>query len=198
MISEIEKVEQPNHRNIGKYYGINPNRYSTDIWCFATIILCWIGMTAIGSSVSKNYDVNRLLGPIDSSGKVCGFEGSFKSEPLFYTVLTDGLGSCVNSCPNYNALLTSIDPNDYICLESLSDMQSNSSIFSSFLKLNCFTDNSYDLTKNCGCNIMRDTMNIFNRCRFADLSISDQYITQVNHFKVSFLTFNDLMILEYI
>lgn len=55
------------------------------------IIALWVVMTIIGIVSSKNGDLYRLIGPINSEGKVCGFESPVQSTKYFYTVQTNGM-----------------------------------------------------------------------------------------------------------
>lgn len=183
-ISENEKDPlAAKHSKNGKYKGLVEKRRSTDLLCLLLIIAMWATMTVVGSVATMKGNIFRLIGPISSTGSICGFDGSVKNEAYFYTVLTNGLGSCIHSCPNYNAPLNSTSSTDYVCLfEVYSSFgvspYTESTDIDNYIQQYCLTgpQNTYNIDSNCGCNIIRATHNQFRRCRFNDQSIANEYL----------------------
>ena len=65
-----DRVEK--HPSSGKYEGLNPERHSTDFIFFIAIFAMWICMSCVGGYAVRNCgDPYRLLGPINSEGKIC-------------------------------------------------------------------------------------------------------------------------------
>lgn len=143
------------------------HRHTTDPLFFLILLGFWIAMTIIGAMAIKNGNINRLLGPIDSNGNVCGFDPGYIETPYFYTVMSSGLGSCVSSCPTQDASITSIASTDYICL--------NIPLASQTISKTCQTSNGFEPSLYCFCNLKRSTINQFNRCRFTDITIAKQF-----------------------
>ncbi len=175
-----EMVKQ--HPSQGKYFGTVDSigkRSCTDILMLILLICSWIAMTIVGKQALDRGDPYRLLGPINSMGQVCGYEEGTYDTPNFYTVMESGLGSCVRDCFDYDADPTSTDPDDYVCL-SIPFVPVDKTLLQSYISLACMDSNNvYDSSTNCGCNLIRKTDDVFRRCRFSNQTIADHYITQV-------------------
>jgi hypothetical protein len=137
-----------------------------------------------------------LVGPTDSDGHVCGYQGpEYATHKYFYTVTTSGLGVCVTSCPSANVNLTSIDPDDYYCLSQVpTDPTEKQAYIAAF----CMSGGSFVIggksanqtaaipgisaelisIDSCLCNIKRPTKDVLRRCQFLDSNIRSNYINQ--------------------
>jgi hypothetical protein len=171
------------HSAHGSFEGCVKNRRSTDCLFLLLIIAMWIAMTVIGSTSVRNGDPFRLVDPIDYQGRICGYDDSVKNEPYFYTVMTFGAGVCVEACPTHNTSLTSTDPSNYYCLDSVyaytnTSLVDDSAALSLYIQTECFTDGEFDIKSNCGCMISLDSYSVFKRCTFSDSEYRNQLATQ--------------------
>ena len=62
-------------------------------------------------------------------GQTCGVTDAVADKPYFYTVITAGVGVCVANCPAETASFTSIESEDYFCLESVRHAVDHSPLF---------------------------------------------------------------------
>jgi len=178
------------HPNAGKYEGLNPERHTTDFVFFLAIFAMWICMSCVGGYAVRNGgNAYRLLGPISSTGDICGYSDGYKSTPYLYTVTTTGLGVCVDSCPTTTPDLTSTTYSDYYCLPVADAMFTTAAAGSTYISTYCMTSSKYDPSTtssyNCLCNAKYATTNYLNRCIFDDDSIQDLYtnMNTPNYFK---------------
>ena len=146
-----DRVEK--HPSAGKYEGLNPERHTTDFIFFIAIFAMWVCMSCVGGYAVRNGgDPYRLLGPINSEGKICGYSDGYKANKYLYTVTTSGMGVCVESCPTADSSLTSTTYTDFYCLPINTE-----TIFSTYYSSKCQTSYKYDYSTTddytCSCNI---------------------------------------------
>lgn len=164
-------------------------RSCTDVFCLLLIICMWLAMTVGGALAIVNGDPYRLISPINDTGEICGYTGDVVNQPYFYTVLTNSVGVCVGECPIVDIPLTNSDPDNYYCLSAVyNTFNNNKPAIRAYIQSNCFTNNQYDLTLDCGCNIMRKTTSVFHRCIFEDPIIREQYFPIDSTYFVSFIS----------
>lgn len=186
--SSDSKYKSAEHSK-GAKNGLVEKRSCTDVICLLMIICLWIAMTCVGSLAIEHGDPYRLISPIDDVGDICGYTGAAKDEPYFYTVMTSSVGVCTPSCPIADAPLSSTQPSNYYCLSYIHTLTGNSnSALKTYIANNCMTNGEYDLTLDCGCNIIRETTDVFHRCVFTDPVIRDAYIPLKDAFMVSFMS----------
>jgi len=177
-----DRVEK--HPSAGKYEGLNPERHTTDFIFFIAIFAMWVCMSCVGGYAVRNGgDPYRLLGPINSEGKICGYSDGYKANKYLYTVTTSGMGVCVESCPTADSSLTSTTYTDFNCLPYVTETG-----FSAYIT-SCQTGNKYDYSKTdsytCVCNIKLKTTNYLRRCVFDDSTVRSHYsnMDSPNYFK---------------
>jgi len=190
------------HPAAGKYEGLNPERHTTDFIFFIAIFAMWICMSCVGGYAVRNGgNAYRLLGPISSSGDICGYSDGYKSSPYLFTVTTTGLGICVDSCPSpaTTPSSSSTSYSDYYCLPYISNSYSSvytssgataaATAFASYITSSCMTNGAYDYTKttsySCLCNLQYQSTKYLNRCIFDDDTIQSHYtnMNTPNYFK---------------
>jgi hypothetical protein len=177
-ISQEEHEKNPKTKH--DYEGIVPKRWTTDILFLILIWLMWGAMSYVGYTGIIRGDPYRLIGGIDSDGKTCGFGNTYESNKLLYAVTSNGLGTCVSSCPSIDAPLTSTDPNDFVCLNQI-----DSSAIPAQITLCQNGGASYTVgVTGCYCNIKRATSNYLRRCIFDSADVRALYSGQ--HGKISY------------
>lgn len=164
-----------------KIYGLDivpdERRKRTDSPCFLLLIAAWILMTYLGVTNIRHGDPHLLLSGVNDQGQVCGHDNPVKSLPYFYTVLNNGVGVCVSSCPADSVTdLSSTNPADYYCLY---DIVSAGLQTSEYISSTCFVDGLFDFSSGCGCMIQSATVTSpLKRCRFTETLVADQFKTQ--------------------
>lgn len=101
------------HKAASKYYGVVRNRVSTDVVFLLIFIALWAIIAWIGS-VAANGQPWRLVAGTDTHGNVCGYSASTQKQPFFYSIAS-GRGVCVDTCPIYDATITSTNSYNYYC-----------------------------------------------------------------------------------
>lgn len=162
----------------GKYDGVVPRRWTTDPLFFLAIVGLWVAMSIVGGIACQEGNPALLTSPINDQGLICGVTESVKSEPYFYSVLTNGVGICTTGCPKNNSAYTSTNPNDYYCLDYINSQFPSTSSLSTYIQDFCFSNGQFLIKSNCGCMLMLDTQSQFHRCNFVDESVSKQFATQ--------------------
>lgn len=183
-----KKYKNPRELDWNKDDGIKKNRHCTDVFCLLLIVITWIVMTYMGYIGIKKGDPYRLISAVNDQGDICGYTGSGRGKPYFYTVMTNSFGVCVEECPSVDASsLSSTDVNDYYCLYSVHYLYSSDSTLSTYISTSCMTDGVYDISTDCGCNIQRATTSMFHRCIFDDPDVRNQYISQSTDYASEFI-----------
>ena len=168
--------------------GLIQERSCTDVLCFVLIIVMWICMTSVGSVAISNGDPYRLISPINDQGDVCGYTGGQENNPYFYMVMTNSMGVCTDSCPIVSAPLSSTQPSNYYCLDVIHSSFSSNAVLQTYITNNCMTNGEYDLSLDCGCNIIRATTSVFHRCIFEEEAVRDEYFANSNSYIVDFVS----------
>ena len=172
--------------------GIVEKRHTTDVLFLILIWLMWAAMSYVGYTGTflkftvliapkpffslgiKTGNPYRLIAPTDYQGHACGYQGDI-SNKYAYTVVKQGLVVCISSCPDANAALTSVDPNDYYCFDQV---PSDSASRSAYISSNCFSNGAYSIDQDCLCNTKRQTTDVLKRCVFTETAIRTQYSNQ--------------------
>ncbi|XP_065209657.1 choline transporter-like 2 [Planococcus citri] len=97
------------------YRGVKEKRSCTDIYCLLILVVfvgCWIG---VGYYAFWNGDINRILAPKDSTGRICGVDDDVRGkEYLFFFDISKCVSlnvfiygcptkqMCVKECPKEN------------------------------------------------------------------------------------------------
>lgn len=181
------KYKSAEHSKLAKD-GLVKERSCTDVLCLVMIICMWIAMTSVGATAIKNGDPYRLISPVNDQGDVCGYTGGQDNNPYFYMVMTSSVGVCTDACPTVTAPLTSTDPANYYCLDLIDKAFPTTALKKSYITNNCMTSGEYDLTLDCGCNIMRATTSVFHRCIFDDKAVRQEYLASSNSYFVGFFS----------
>jgi hypothetical protein len=92
------------------------HRWTTDILFLLAILFMWAAMSGVGGNAVQKGNPYRLIAPTDSSGSNCGISESVKHKKYFYTIMSTGVGICVDGCPQDEPALTSSDSANYKCL----------------------------------------------------------------------------------
>jgi len=78
------------------------DRHCTDLLWLILLVLCWVGMTAVGAHAVANGDYRLVLYPLDYDGNVCGVDYNNRDMTeypyLYYTNAVGGV--CVKECPS--------------------------------------------------------------------------------------------------
>lgn len=153
------------------------NRTATDVIYLLLLITAWVTMTVIGGLNISRGDPHLILSGVNDQGQVCGYDDPVKLQPYFYSVLTNGIGVCVSSCPTESVIdLSSTDPADYYCLY---DIVAQGYQTSDYISSSCFAQGYFDVTSDCGCMIKSATVTSpLKRCRFTETVVSSQFQTQ--------------------
>jgi len=114
-----EKPLQPN----ADFQGPTDKRHCTDIAFIFLIIAMWVCMTGVGGDAIHKGRPQRLIAPMDSDGKLCGYTDSVKNLPNIYFVNPSMSGKCVASCPSSTVAIKS--PEDLICLDGTPALNNN-------------------------------------------------------------------------
>ena len=170
--------------------GIVKERSCTDVFWLLSILVMWFALTVVGSVAVQKGDPYRLISPVNDQGDICGYTGDVTGKPYFYVVLTDSIGVCVDVCPAVDVPLTSTSTSDYYCLNEIYNIYGHSgSALHQYISNTCFTNGEYDLTLNCGCNIIRATTDVFHRCVFDSSEVRNAYVTaNTNSYFISFVS----------
>lgn len=179
-------VDNGKHPGLGKYEGVVEQRHTTDPLCFLMIVALWVVMTIVGGIAIKGGDPNLLLSPFDYQGNICGITSGYTNVPYFYSVLTYGAGVCTSKCPTANPPANSINPNDYICLNTIAQYGTTggtNAALGEFIESACFTapqaeGGVFNIESNCGCMLIYPTSNEFYRCRFTNTTVANAFATQ--------------------
>jgi len=89
-------LDSVNLKELGADKGVNMNRTRTDpVFCYILAVICVIFL-GVSIYIAAASDLNKLLAPIDSSGKFCGID-----EMKGYRLSLDyeGASTCVKKCP---------------------------------------------------------------------------------------------------
>ena len=114
---------------IENFNGVCEKRHTTDILFLILLIGTWVAMTVVGVQATMTGNPYSLVYPHDDSGRICGYDTKVADLSRLYTVTTYGLGICVDGCPTVSANLSSVDVNDYYCLDAVPTTVINFEIF---------------------------------------------------------------------
>eukprot|EP01041_Mallomonas_annulata_P002811 gene2811-5529_t len=158
------------------FNGICENRHSTDCIFFILIIAMWVAMTVVGARATLTGNPYSLLSPRDENGRICGYDDGVRHQSRFYSVLTYGVGVCVESCPSVTANFTSTDPNNYICLNSVP----TDPVFKElYIEDVCTKNGRFEPgLSTCACNIKAESTSIFHRCVFKNKEFRNNFSNQ--------------------
>ncbi|XP_032241921.2 choline transporter-like protein 4 isoform X2 [Nematostella vectensis] len=129
MADEVDLGKKRSHDP--EFKGPIEDRSCTDIICCLIFVAYIVGMVVVGIVAFAEGDINRLLLPTDSQGKVCGKDPAYldKKYLVFFDItkcIPKGIPSlsnpkcytpqvCVSKCPTKNEAGTSRDAADMIC-----------------------------------------------------------------------------------
>lgn len=176
------------HSATGEYFGMVEKRRTTDILFLLLIIAMWVVMTVFGVDSVQNGDPWRLIRPVNDEGQICGQTEEVQDLTRFYTVLTNGIGVCVDSCQTFNSSLTSTDPDDYYCLNSIYENVGTGATLEAYISTTCFSNGEFDIDSNCGCQMKFTTEDVLLRCTFTESSIRNEFDSQrVKNYLINFV-----------
>lgn len=190
--ADKEDLLAQKHGAHGNYDGCTPSRKTTDIIFLLAIVALWAIMTILGANSTKYGNPYRLLDPINDLGQVCGQTAAVESSSYFYSVLTNGVGVCVDSCPSTNIPFNSTNPSDYYCLDYILSVPGLD--LQSYIASTCFSGNplQFQIQSNCGCMLKLSSSSVYNRCILSNSAYRNQFGTQAfKNFLISF--FSDMI-----